>query len=122
MEKIDFLKKITLSFEAGSTSDNMNLTSSSQFEFIYGLGTGGLTPLEFQLADKCVGDEIRLHITREEMPHFFQHLTPPPLNLPEHLDAFYAKLQVIKVVKADEREVIKAMADMSNCDDHCCGH
>jgi len=122
-EKIDNLKKITLSVEAGTTPDSVDLTpQSSQFEFIYGLGISGLTPFEIQLADKTVGDEICLHINREEIPQVFQHLILFPLNLPEHLDGFYLKLKIMKVIPAEQREVIKALAEIANCEDHCCGH
>ncbi|MGD9318645.1 MAG: hypothetical protein PVH99_01715 [Desulfobacteraceae bacterium] len=122
-EKIEVLKKITLSVEAGTAPDATDLTpQSSQFEFIYGLGISGLTPFEIQLADKTVGEEIHLHISREEIPQVFQHLLLFPLNLPEHLDAIYLKLKITKVIQADQREVIKALAEMANCEDHCCGH
>jgi len=122
-EKIDFLKKITLSIEAGTVPDSMDLSpQSSLFEFIYGLGSAGLTPFEFQLADKAVGDEVRLRINREEIQEFFQHLMLPPLNLPERLDSFYLRVKIREVVPADQREVIKAMAEIANCGDHCCGH
>lgn len=122
-EKIDFLKKITLSIEAGTVPDSMDLSpQSSLFEFIYGLGSAGLTPFEFQLADKAVGDEVRLRINREEIQEFFQHLMLPPLNLPEKLDSFYLRVKIREVVPADQREVIKAMAEIANCGDHCCGH
>jgi len=122
-EKIDLLKKITLCREAGTAPDSMDLTpQSSQFEFIYGLGISGLTPFETQLADKTVGEEIRLHINRDEIPQVFQHLILFPLNLPDHLDSFYLKVKVAKVTSADQREVIKALAEIANCEDHCCGH
>ena len=122
-EKIEVLKKITLSVEAGTAPDATDLTpQSSQFEFIYGLGISGLTPFEIQLADKTVGEEIHLHISREEIPQVFQHLLLFPLNLPEHLDAIYLKLKITRVIQADQREVIKALAEMANCEDVCCGH
>ncbi len=122
-EKIDVLKKVTLSVEAGTAPDAVDLTpGSSQFEFIFGLGISGLTPFEIQLADKTVGEEIHLHINREEIPQVFQHLILFPLNLPEHLDAFYLKLKIMKVMPAEQREVIKALAEIANCEDQCCGH
>ena len=121
--KVDTLKKITLSLEAGTTSDSTDLTPQPpQFEFIYGLGTAGLTPFEFQLADRTVGDEVHLHIGHEEMPQFFQHLILPPIDIPDDLNSFYLRFRVIKVIPADQREVIKALAEIANCDDHCCGY
>lgn len=123
MEKIDFLKKITLSVEAGTDADSKDLSpQSAQVEFIYGLGVTGLTPFELKLADRTVGEEIQFLINREEIPQFFQHLLLLPLNLPDDLDAFHLRLKIIKVTSADEREVIKALAEIANCEDHCCGH
>jgi len=122
-EKIDPLKKVTLSIEAGTTPDSMDLTPKSyQFEFIYGLGISGLTPLEMQLADRTVGEQIHLRISREEIPQVFQHLVLFPLTLPEHLDSVYLTIRITEVIPADQREVIKALAEMASCEDHCCGH
>ena len=122
-EKIDLLKKITLSVEAGTAPDSTDLnTQSSQIEFIYGLGVSGLTPFELQLADRTVGEEIQFLINREEIPQVFQHLLLLPLNLPDDLQTFHLRLKVLKVIPADQREVIKALAEIANCEDHCCGH
>jgi hypothetical protein len=122
-EKIEVLKKIALSVEAGTTSGLMDLTPQSlEFEFIYGLGTSGLTPFEILLADKTVGEEIQLHLRREEIPQVFQHLPFFPLNLSEGADSFYFRFIVKGVLQADQREVIKALAEIANCEDHCCGH
>ncbi len=122
-EKVEVLKKITLSVETGTGTDSMDLTPQSpQFEFIYGLGTSGLTPFEIQLADRTVGEEIQFHMRRDEIPQFFQHLVLFPLNLPEDVDSFYLKLKIKSVLQADQREVIKALAEIANCEDFCCGH
>ena len=123
MEKIDHLKKITLSVEAGTAPDSLDLSlQSPEIEFIYGLGVSGPTPFELQLADRTVGEEIQFPINREEIPQVFQHLLHLPLNLPDDLDSFHLRFRVLKVIPADQREVIKALADMANCEDHCCGH
>ena len=62
-EKIGVLKKITLSVEAGTAPDSMDLTpKSAHFEFIYGLGTSGLTPFEIQLADKTVAEHDSAYV------------------------------------------------------------
>jgi hypothetical protein len=69
-----------------------------------------------------VGEEIQFLINREEIPQVFQHLLLLPLNLPDDLDSFHLRLKVMKVTPADQREVIKALAEIANCEDHCCGH
>jgi hypothetical protein len=123
MEKIAPLKKVTLSMEAGTTPESMDLTHQpSLFEFIYGLGTRGLTPIEFHLADKTVEDEIRLQINGEEIPQFFQHLIPPPIKIPEDVDVLYLRFRVMEIISAEQREVIKALAEIADCGDDCCGH
>jgi hypothetical protein len=117
------LKKVTLSFEAGTNPDSMDLIPrSAPFDFIFGLGTQGLTPFEFQLADKDEGDEVSFPLKRGDMDQFFQHLSLPELPIPGDRDTFYLRVRVMKVVPADQKEVIKALAEIASCDDHCCGH
>lgn len=121
-EKIENLKKITLSVEAGATPNSMNLTSQSfQSEFIFGLGTDGLVPFEYELSDKTEGDEILLHLKQEKIHEMFQHINMPFPRFSEHPDSFYLKVQVVKVVQADDREIVRALAEIASCGSHCCG-
>jgi len=123
MEKIGSLKKVTLSIEAGTTPESMDLTPQpSLFEFIYGLGSKGLTPFEFQLADKTVDEEVRLQINGEQIPQVFQHLILPSIKIPEDVDVLYLRFRVMEIIPADQREVIKALAEIADCGDDCCGH
>ena len=92
------------------------------FEFIYGLGAKGLTPIEFQLADKTVEDEVRLQINGEQIPQVFQHLILPPIKIPEDVDLLYLRFRVMEISPAEQREVIKALAEIADCGDDCCGH
>ena len=53
MTKVENLKKVTLRLEAGTTVNDMNLSlPSSGFEFIFGIGPGGMCPFEYQLFKK----------------------------------------------------------------------
>jgi hypothetical protein len=123
MEKIGPLKKVILSIEAGTTPESMDLTPQpSLFEFIYGLGAKGLTPIEFHLADKTVEDEVRLQINGEQVPQVFQHLILPSINIPEDVDILYLRCRVMEINPAEQREVIKALAKIADCGDDCCGH
>jgi hypothetical protein len=123
MEKIAPLKKVTLSMDAGTTPESMDLTPQpSLFEFIYGLVAKGLTPMEFHLAEKTVGDEIVLQIDGKQIPQVFEHLIPLPIKIPEDGDGLYLRLRVMEITPADQREVIKALAEIANCGDDCCGH
>lgn len=122
MEKIGALKKITLSVKVQRDNESRDLTPSFTFEFIFGLGTKGLTPFEYHLVNKKEGDEFDFQITKADIPSFFQHLTMSTLPVPGDFHSLSIKGEVIKVSPADQREVIKALAELARCGDHCCGH
>jgi hypothetical protein len=122
-QEIGPLKKITLELEAGTGPDKTDLTTEPiPFEFIFGAGSQGLSPFEFQLAYKEEGDDLSLQIKVEELPGFFQHLFIPSLAIPESINSFYLSVKIVKVSEAEPKEVIKAMAEAAACGDHCCGH
>ena len=117
------LKKISLLFEAGTGPDKKDLTFEPiPFEFIFGAGSQGLSPFEFQLADKKEGEGLRMHIRAEELSDVFQHLLIPSLGIPESISGIYLNVKIVRVSEADPKEVIKAMAEAAGCGDHCCGH
>jgi hypothetical protein len=117
------LKKIRLHLEAGSVPDQTDLTAQPiPMEFIFGAGSQGLCPFEFQLANKVEGDGFSLQIRREELSYLFQHLPIPSLTFPESVGAFYFRVRIAQVSEADPKELIKAIAESVSCGDHCCGH
>ncbi len=126
--KIENLTKVTLGIEAGTSSDNNALMPKSfPFEFIFGLGKEGLTPFECELADKAEGDEIFLNLTHAHLPKTFEHICFPFHQLSGQADVSFLKARVLKVIPAENREVIKALAQMAACDhgdggcgDSCC--
>jgi hypothetical protein len=121
-ECIGPLKKVTVGMESGTTANTMDLTPTPiEYAFIFGLGGQGLTPFEMELSGKREGYEVILHLKREDMPVIFQHLSPPFAHLPASLNTIYLKVQVRRVIPADRREVIRALADLTNCGDQCCG-
>ena len=124
MRKVEHLKKITLSFEAGTSPENMDLGSgSSKVEFIFGLGPAGMAPFEYELVNKVEGDEILIHLKRENTPVFFEHLHLPLNNLFKDRHELYLNIKIQKIDPADNREVVKAMANMTahghGCDCGC---
>ena len=121
--RIDNLKKVTLTFQAVDSSDDMNfLPEPLTEEFIFGIGTGGLTPFEYQLVGKKEGDSLVIHVEGQNMAETFQHIFFPSLGIPDESASFYLKIKVVKVMEADQREVIGAMAEAAGCGEHCCGH
>ena len=128
MNKIENLKKIKLSWQAGTSQDTMNLTPKYPgLEFIFGLGSGGMTPFEYELVDKVVGQSVLIHLKKEGLHRFFEHLNPPLMDLFDARNDIYLKVRIDAVTPAENREIIKAMADMAahggtGCDCGCgCG-
>jgi hypothetical protein len=128
MNKVEHLKKITLSIQAGTSQDTMDLTPKYlELEFIFGLGPEGMTPFEYELADRSEGESTLLHLKKKDLCTFFEHLNPPLTDLFDAQDDVYLKVNIDAVRPAENREVVKAIADMAahggaGCDCGCgCG-
>ena len=128
MTKVENLKKITLSFQAGTSADEMELElKHPEFSFIFGLAPEGMTPFEYELVDKVEEDEVLLQLNKNTLNSFFEHLTPPIWDLLENRAEVHLKVKIKEIATADNREVVKAMADMTahgggGCDCDCgCG-
>ena len=128
MNKIENLKKITLSVQAGTSQDTMNLNPEYPgLEFIFGLGSGGMIPFEYELVDKVEGESVLIQLKREDFHRFFEHLNPPLMDLFDIKNNIYLKVKIDAVTSAENKEIIKAMADMAahggaGCDCGCgCG-
>ena len=125
VNKVENLKKITLSIQAGKSHDTMNLAPiHPEIEFIFGLGPAGMTPFEYKLLDKVEGETLLIHLKKEDAHRFFEHLHPPLMDLFDGGDDVYLKVNINAVTPAENREIVKAMADMSahggaGCDCGC---
>jgi hypothetical protein len=114
MKKVGNLKKITLTFQAGTSPDAMDLIPQHpRFEFIFALGQAGMSPFEYELVNKAEGDEISLHIQKQAFYTLFEHLNPPIWDLLDGRDGFYLKAKIAAVATADNRDVVKALAEMT---------
>jgi len=117
------LKKVVLLLEAGRETGRLDFAPGPiRCAMIYGLGVLGLSPLESTLSGKKEGDVCVLHLGKNELSDFFQHISIPSLGIPEGVESFTLKITVAEVSLPDQREVVKAMADMADCGSHCCGH
>ncbi len=127
MNKVENLKKITLSFQAGTFPDVMDLTPKHPvFSFIFGLGPEGMTPFEYELLEKSEGEEILFQLKKGTLNRFFEHLIPPIWDLFDGREEISLNARITAVEKAENREVVKAMAEMAShgggCDCGCgCG-
>lgn len=122
MKKIEILKKITLSIQAGTSQDAMDLKPKyPKIEFIFGLGPLGMTPFEFELSNKTEGDRIVFHLKKEDVYSFFEHLNPPIMDLFEGRSDVYLKLTIEAVTSVENRKIVKAMAAMAAHGESGCG-
>jgi hypothetical protein len=119
------LKKITLSVNARTQPERNHSDQKSQaFELIFGLGTEGLTPFEFLLSKQNQGDTFSLNLHPNDICQTFRHIALPHFDFPESAESIFFTFQMIKVEEAENREVIKAMAELSSCGGscECCSH
>jgi hypothetical protein len=122
-EKVGHLKKVDLLIEAGRTPETLDLISKPiSLSFVFGIGQRGLTPLEFELIDRKVGDALTLKVKPGQLMGIFGHLYVHLLEFPEDIQTIYLRVRLERISAADQREVIKALADLSGCGGHCCGH
>ncbi len=130
MKTVENLKKITLTFQAGTSPDTMDLAPKfPRFEFIFALGQEGMSPFEYELVNKAEGEEIILHIQKQTFYTVFEHLNPPIGDLFDGREDVYLKAKIAAVTAANNRDIVRALAEMTahgsggcGCGDGCgCG-
>jgi hypothetical protein len=108
---VDNLKKISLILESGTAPDKMNLTKHPvRYEFIFGTGSEGITPFEYEMINKSIGDEIVIHVRLDEIPSKFEHMAHFITEHVETKDSFYLKVKIENISASDNREIVKALA------------
>ena len=114
---VDYLKKVTLELEAGTLSDNMNLTNSTiPFTFIFGIASDGISLIEKALHTGTVGDERIIELQPETSSEILGHLKKDILSLLPAPPPYFLKARITHIMQAENREVIQAMATfVSDC-------
>ena len=116
------LTKVTLAITFSTDPADMPSPAPIDVSFIYGVGADGITPFERALYGKSPRESVNLRVDVDHTPSLFGHLAcdvvaTSPLSPPYKLNA-----TVISVEKADDRELVKAMAKSSQCGAGCdCG-
>ncbi len=111
---IQHLKKVGLAILAGSSPGKFNFTPVPMaFEFLYGIGSDGLTPFEVVLGGKAPGDALNLAVSADEAPQFFGHFLLPlrqGLGLHPLPGEICLELKVTAVTDAENKELVQALA------------
>ena len=111
--QIDFPSRVTV----GMQTENRG---PIRFEFIWGVGTEGLTDFELALARVPQGESVSLSLRSNAVKTFFGHLAShvTPLSSPDREIQATARIEQVEPVS--NREVVKAIAGLN--EDSCgCG-
>jgi hypothetical protein len=121
------LKRIRVALKAGWTDAEMDIPlPDAEIAFIFGIGSGGLTPFECLLNDRLENGTIAFRVAGSEAGLFFGHVAPGLARRFESGNEVHFTARIVAVETPPPREVIKAMADMAGhgagCDCGCgCG-
>jgi len=116
------LTKVSLSLSAADDASGHKLTPADiQFEFIYGIGTEGLSTFEKELHGLLAGARMTIRVETREMESYFEHLRCPLLEAVRIQPPFNLAIEVLSVRPATDRELVQALAnkDSSGCDCDC---
>ncbi len=119
------LKKISLNYTAGTTPELKDLIDvPGTLEFIFGIGTQGLTQLECALDGKQAGDNGLIEVDKKNFEDIFGHIIPCTQPFPVSASHFFLHYNITNISDASPREVVKSMAagGGGGCGDGCgCG-
>jgi len=123
MQTCESLKKVTVTFKVATESGQAGpVYRALDFDFIYGVGVGGLCPFELQLAGKAVDESVSLRLDRNRIGVFFEHLRPPITGLFGHRDHIVISATVRRIEAAQTREIVRAVAASAGGEGGCnCG-
>ena len=121
--RVDYLKKITVSLEMGTSEKDMDLSPApSEFQFIYNVGAQGICLFEKALFGKHLGETIVLKVNNSNLKELFGHLLPKLSSILPQKSDYFLKSSIVSVDLAENREVVQAIADGTgscSCDCGC---
>ena len=120
-QTIDSLKKVSLLLESGTLPDRMDLTSGPEtFTFVFGAGSEGLTPFEYEIIGKAVGDEVLIRMRQEDIAYKFEYMAPLITEMIPTRDTFYLKVKIVGITTAENLEIVRAIAENIRHGSHGC--
>ena len=118
-QPIENLMKVSLSIRTDTAGNGETATPS--FEFIYGIGPEGVTLFEKALFGKAVGDRIQFNLDAANSCEAVGHLQESLREQTGIVPPASLHVTVTGVVRAPDRDVVKAMAAGGTCGDCGCG-
>ncbi|MBU0994295.1 MAG: hypothetical protein KJ737_17530 [Proteobacteria bacterium] len=122
--KINNLMKVGLDVWKGSSVDNIDLDATPvQINFIFGIGSSGLSGIEYALFGKKIGEQVAVQVNPSNFHDMFSHLACQFHDITGHQNAVCLAITVTQISQADNHEIVKAMAGVdSSCGGGCdCG-
>jgi hypothetical protein len=116
------LTKVRLNLTArADDSSGGPLQANAQLEFIYGIGTDGLSAFEKKLHGLLAGARMTIRAEADGMQFYFEHLRCPLIEALQLHPPFDLAIEVLSVTNATNRELVHALAnrDGSGCDCNC---
>jgi len=126
-QTIDALKKIFLTYTAGTAPESRDLVQMPRkLEFVYGIGTEGLTSFEYALAGKVAGESGRIEVNPGGFDEIFGHIISKNDMFPTGwIDPgrFYVQYAIAGISDTSPSEVVKSIAAaVGGCEGGCgCG-
>jgi len=116
---VENLMKVSLHIETNDAPVKEGKPVS--FEFIFGVGPEGITPFEKALFGKRIGETLRLDLAPAEFYSTIGHLEVPLREQTGITEPAQIQITIVDIVRAQDREVVKAMASGGSCGDCGCG-
>ncbi len=117
------LTKVTLILAASADdSSEAPPQENIQFEFVYGIGTAGLSAFEMELQGLSAGARIKVRTQTNLVQSYFEHLRCPLLEAVKIQPPFDLSIEVLSVRPATHRELVHALANIDGSECNCdCG-
>ncbi|MEW5735239.1 MAG: hypothetical protein AB1921_10320 [Thermodesulfobacteriota bacterium] len=117
------LAKVTVRLRAGVDRKEALESEPEEITFVYGVGSRGITGLEYELAGKVPGDILEVSVSACQAGEVLGHLPLPAYRWFAVRASVLLVIEVLAVQESEPREVVQAMARaQEGCECGCgCG-
>ena len=115
------LHYVTVTFRlCDEEQQSRTMVASGQHRFLYGVESW-IEGVDQRLESLGEGEELELVLESEAAAFVASQLLPQD-DLPKVEKSLVLELKVVKIVKAEPKEVVQALAATVHCCDHCGSH